>query len=224
MTNVTGDMVVGAVVARQGVAERRPSPHHLSMRDGEFTNRGTRRAACDACARRMGACSKNPDAPAPARRRRPLRCRAVDARACETVRANAASWARMFGALSLGATRARRRRSIPAPSRRKDATVEAARHEDWARRQLELYLYPDSPARVADGAKLDRAHLVNATAAQTIERERTLIESSNIIGVADELERSSARARLGCAHRRRAAADRRCAADGAGRSSATPPP
>jgi hypothetical protein len=48
---------------------------------------------------------------------------------------------------------------------------------------LEIYVYPDSTARVADGAKLDRAHLVNATAEQTIDRERTLIESSNIIGL-----------------------------------------
>jgi hypothetical protein len=52
---------------------------------------------------------------------------------------------------------------------------------------LEVYLYPDSAARVADGAKLDRAHLVSATAEQTIERERTLIESSNIIGLLTSL-------------------------------------
>jgi hypothetical protein len=52
---------------------------------------------------------------------------------------------------------------------------------------LEVYLYPDSTARVADGAKLDRAHLINATAEQTIERERTLIESSNIIGLLTSL-------------------------------------
>ena len=35
---------------------------------------------------------------------------------------------------------------------------------------LEVYLYPDSATRVADGAKLDRAHLLSATAEQTIER------------------------------------------------------
>ena len=52
---------------------------------------------------------------------------------------------------------------------------------------LEVYLYPDSMARVADGAKLDRTHLVNATAEQTIERERTLIESTNIIGLLTSL-------------------------------------
>ncbi len=52
---------------------------------------------------------------------------------------------------------------------------------------LEVYVYPDSATRVADGAKLDRAHLVNATAEQTIERERTLIESSNIIGLLTSL-------------------------------------
>jgi hypothetical protein len=52
---------------------------------------------------------------------------------------------------------------------------------------LELHLYPDSTARVADGTKLDRAHLVGATAPQTIERERTLIENSNIIGLLTSL-------------------------------------
>jgi hypothetical protein len=52
---------------------------------------------------------------------------------------------------------------------------------------LELYIYADSAARVADGAKLDRTHLVNATGQQTIERERTLIESSNVIGLLTSL-------------------------------------
>jgi len=52
---------------------------------------------------------------------------------------------------------------------------------------LELYIYPDSASRIADGKKLDRAHLVNATAQQTIERERTLIESANIIGLLTSL-------------------------------------
>jgi len=52
---------------------------------------------------------------------------------------------------------------------------------------LELYIYPDSASRVADEAKLDRAHLVNATGQQTIERERTLIESSNVIGLLTSL-------------------------------------
>jgi hypothetical protein len=52
---------------------------------------------------------------------------------------------------------------------------------------LEVFLYPDSTARIADGAKLDRTHLVNGTADQTIERERTLIESANIIGLLTSL-------------------------------------
>jgi hypothetical protein len=55
---------------------------------------------------------------------------------------------------------------------------------------LEIFLYPDTASRVADGAKLDRAHLVNATAEQTIERERTLIESANIIGLLTSLSGS----------------------------------
>jgi len=52
---------------------------------------------------------------------------------------------------------------------------------------LELFVYPDSNARIADAKKLDRAHLVTATAQQTIERERTLIESSNVIGLLTSL-------------------------------------
>jgi hypothetical protein len=52
---------------------------------------------------------------------------------------------------------------------------------------LELYIYPDSNARIADGKKLDRAHLIDAAAQQTIERERTLIESANIIGLLTSL-------------------------------------
>jgi hypothetical protein len=48
---------------------------------------------------------------------------------------------------------------------------------------LELYLYPDSMARVADAGKLDRAQLVVPGASQTIKRERTLIENANLIGL-----------------------------------------
>ena len=40
MTNVTGDLVVAAVVARQDVAELVTNPHHLKMRDGDFRVRG----------------------------------------------------------------------------------------------------------------------------------------------------------------------------------------
>jgi hypothetical protein len=49
--------------------------------------------------------------------------------------------------------------------------------------ELELFLYPDSVARIADGQKLDRSALVIATADLTIKRERTLIESVNVIGL-----------------------------------------
>jgi hypothetical protein len=48
---------------------------------------------------------------------------------------------------------------------------------------LELYLYPDSTARVADAKKLDRTQLVMPGASQTIKRERTLIENGNLIGL-----------------------------------------
>lgn len=49
--------------------------------------------------------------------------------------------------------------------------------------QLEVRLFADSAARVAAGAKLDRTQFVNGTAQQTIKRERTLIESANLIGI-----------------------------------------
>lgn len=52
---------------------------------------------------------------------------------------------------------------------------------------LEVYIYPDSAARIADGKKLDRTHLINGTAEQTIERERTLIETANVIGLLTSL-------------------------------------
>jgi len=49
--------------------------------------------------------------------------------------------------------------------------------------QLELHLFPDSASRVAAAAKLDRKDFVSGTAPQTIKRERTLIESANLIGL-----------------------------------------
>jgi len=52
---------------------------------------------------------------------------------------------------------------------------------------LEVYVYPDSGARIADGKKLDRTKFVDALAQQTIARERTLIESANIIGLLTSL-------------------------------------
>jgi hypothetical protein len=52
---------------------------------------------------------------------------------------------------------------------------------------LEVYVYPDSNARIADGKKLDRTKFVDAVAQQTIARERTLIESANIIGLLTSL-------------------------------------
>jgi hypothetical protein len=49
--------------------------------------------------------------------------------------------------------------------------------------RLEVFLYPDSAARIADGKKLDRNELVDGVRTQTIKRERTLIESGNLIGL-----------------------------------------
>jgi hypothetical protein len=52
---------------------------------------------------------------------------------------------------------------------------------------LEVYVYPDSIARIADGMKLDRTKLVDGEAQQTMEHERTLIESANVIGLLTSL-------------------------------------
>jgi hypothetical protein len=49
--------------------------------------------------------------------------------------------------------------------------------------RLEVFLYSDSTARIADGQKLDRSTLVGATSQQTLRRERTLIENANLIGL-----------------------------------------
>lgn len=53
--------------------------------------------------------------------------------------------------------------------------------------RLEVFLYSDSIARVADGKKLDRTQFVGATDEQTIRRERTLIENANLIGLLTSL-------------------------------------
>ena len=49
--------------------------------------------------------------------------------------------------------------------------------------RLEVFLYSDSTARIADGKRLDRTQLVAPGAAQTIQQERTLIENANLIGL-----------------------------------------
>ena len=48
---------------------------------------------------------------------------------------------------------------------------------------LEVHLYADSVARSAAAAKLDRSQFVNGTQPQTIKRERTLIESANLVAL-----------------------------------------
>jgi len=52
---------------------------------------------------------------------------------------------------------------------------------------LEVRVYPDSMARIADAKKLDRTQLVLPGAEQTINRERTLIENGNLIGLLTSL-------------------------------------
>jgi hypothetical protein len=49
--------------------------------------------------------------------------------------------------------------------------------------ELEVHLFADSLARAAAVANLDRTQFVNGTAQQTIRRERTLIESVNLVGL-----------------------------------------
>jgi hypothetical protein len=46
---------------------------------------------------------------------------------------------------------------------------------------LEVHLFADSSARAAAIAKLDRTQFVGGTQEQTIKRERTLIESANLV-------------------------------------------
>ena len=53
--------------------------------------------------------------------------------------------------------------------------------------RLELYLYPDSMARIADAKKLDRTQVIAPGATQTINRERMLIENANLIGLLTSL-------------------------------------
>jgi hypothetical protein len=55
-------------------------------------------------------------------------------------------------------------------------------------KRLEVYLYPDSNARIADETKLDKTKLVSATAPQTINRERTLIENANLLGLLTSID------------------------------------
>lgn len=56
-----------------------------------------------------------------------------------------------------------------------------------ANAKLEVFLYPDSTARIADAKKLDRTKLVDAAAPQTINRERTLIENGNLVALLTSL-------------------------------------
>jgi hypothetical protein len=49
--------------------------------------------------------------------------------------------------------------------------------------QLELHIYPDTAARAAASKTLDRSAYLVGTAPQTIKREKTLIESVNVIGL-----------------------------------------
>ncbi len=49
--------------------------------------------------------------------------------------------------------------------------------------RLEVFLYPDSAARIADEKKLDRTQFVGPTDQQTMKRERTLMENANFMGL-----------------------------------------
>ena len=49
--------------------------------------------------------------------------------------------------------------------------------------RLEVHLYADTASRVAATTTLDRTQFVNGTQPQTIKRERTLIESANLVAL-----------------------------------------
>lgn len=53
--------------------------------------------------------------------------------------------------------------------------------------RLEVFIYPDSGARKADAAKLDRKQFVSGEATQSIARERTLIENANLVALLTSL-------------------------------------
>ena len=52
---------------------------------------------------------------------------------------------------------------------------------------LDVFLYPDSAARIADEQMLDRSEFVAPGVPQTIRRERTLIENANLVGLLTSL-------------------------------------
>jgi hypothetical protein len=55
------------------------------------------------------------------------------------------------------------------------------------RAELEVFLYPDERARLADEQRLDAAQFVRATMPLTMRRERTLISSANLLGILKSL-------------------------------------
>jgi hypothetical protein len=52
---------------------------------------------------------------------------------------------------------------------------------------MDVFLYPDSAARKAAGVKLDRTNMVSDSAPLTLRREKTLIETANVIAVLSSL-------------------------------------
>ena len=49
--------------------------------------------------------------------------------------------------------------------------------------KLEIHLYADSAARIADEKRIDRTQYVTPEQQQTMRRERTLIETANMVGL-----------------------------------------
>jgi hypothetical protein len=52
---------------------------------------------------------------------------------------------------------------------------------------LEVHIYADSTARIADEKKLNRTDFVGVGAQQTMRQERTLIESDNVLALLTSL-------------------------------------
>jgi hypothetical protein len=53
---------------------------------------------------------------------------------------------------------------------------------------LEVYIYPDAASRIADEKTLDRPQFVMDSMPQTINHERTIIESVNLLGLLTSLD------------------------------------
>ena len=147
------------------------------MRDGDFRIRMTRSIALGVvgCAR----------AESPTRRRRPPRPPARAARGCRIAGGGCpanGSWAECSVIYRLERAGLAPQVDSAAKPNEKNLGGTPIILKIGLSAELELHLYADSAARVAAVSTLDRSQFVNGTAQQTMKRERTLIESVNLVG------------------------------------------